>query len=369
MRRKIFYIPGFDPRSEAYYKKRLLSQFPEVKAAMTPSSAAEVCYVLQDIQVDYEILSWHKAVRAHWAKGFWPNLRNVKTIFTEYVFKGTWGRLFKVSKRDGVQKAFSVYFFFIWILLAALGVFGLVYAVWSGVDWFALAFFLGLFLAANAGFYLALKQLNLFWVNRIKCFFVEYAHKTVPDVWEYEQAFKAKIEQALNCGKDGERYDEVVLVAHSVGSILCMNLLAQWTQESFDAADGCVTRLDNLTVVTLGHCVTGVSILPTAGWFNETLRQLSLRSFKWIDVTSAKDAVTFYKVSPGYHHDVRPDLTLSARFYALFDADYYRSLKWRFYDVHFLYLDKPDFVENSEFNFEKLLVDAKLFKRLFLRNT
>ncbi|WP_173272544.1 hypothetical protein [Thiosulfatimonas sediminis] len=203
----------------------------------------------------------------------------------------------------------------------------------------------------NLLLYLGLDKLNLFWVNRIMDFFVRYSKREVPLVLQAESHFKAKVLSALDSGE----YDEVVLVAHSVGTILCLSIMAELAEEGLG---------EGLTVVTLGHCVSGVSILPEAIWFNDKLKRISLRQFKWIDVTSGKDAVTFYKVTPAYHAEILPDLTLSAGFHEIFDKRFYASLKWDFYQIHFLYLYNPQHPENSLFNYQKLLFDAGVFKRL-----
>jgi predicted alpha/beta hydrolase family esterase len=350
-KRKIFYIPGFDPRSEAYYKKLLLAQFPEIKDSLLSNEKSRVVFQHENLEVDYEILSWHKAIRSYWESGFLGNLKNVKTTFSDYVFKGTWGRLFKLSQSDGLQKAFSPYFFFIWLLLIS---FGLSYFSWSVLSGQATLMTLLVFVGfgiANVLLYRGLDKLNLFWVNRIMDFFVRYSKQEVPLVIQAEADFKAKVLNALSSND----YDEVVLVAHSVGTILCLSIMAELAEEGLGK---------DLTIVTLGHCVSGVSILPEAAWFNDKLRQIQSRKFKWIDVTSGKDAVTFYKVTPAYHAAVLPDLTLSAGFHEIFDKPFYTSLKWKFYQIHFLYLYHPQQPLKSPFNYQKLLFDADVFKRL-----
>lgn len=345
------YIPGFDPRSERYYKKLLLSQFPDIKPNLMHSDKSRLLFKVDVLEVDYEILSWHKAVKAYWSSGFFGNLKNVKTIFSDYVFKGTWRRLFKLSPADGWQKAFSPYFFFLWTLLFVLGV---GYFTWHTLfgettEWLLLGF--ALFILSNVLMYQIINRLNLFWVNRIMDFFVRYSTQRVPLVMEAESEIKAKVLKELRSAE----YDEVVLVAHSVGTILCLSIMAELAEER----DG-----KGLTVVTLGHCVSGVSILPEANWFNEKLKQVKNRRFQWIDVTAGKDAVTFYKVSPAYHSDILPDQTLSAGFHKIFDPIFYRSIRWNFYKIHFLYLYNPSFAEKSAFNYQKLLFDPMLFKNL-----
>jgi hypothetical protein len=352
LKRKIFYIPGFDPRSEAYYKKLLFTQFPEIKQSQSNVHESGVSFATDKLDVNYEILSWHKAVKAYWSSGFWGNLKNIKTIFSDYVFQGTWKRLFKLSRRDGLQKAFSPYFFFLWLLLNCFGLIFIVYSYFNEENGSVLFFVeLLILMLVNVLLYMGLNKLNLFWVNRIMNFFVLHSKKLDPLVKESEINFKKQILTALN----SDNFDEVVVVAHSVGSILCLDIMTELAEEK---------KGEGLVIITLGHCVSGVSILPEAGWFNERLKLVERRKFQWIDVTAGKDAVTFYKVTPAYHSYILPDLTLSAGFHRVFTKDFYQATKWDFYKIHFLYIYNPHFPENSEFNYQKLLFDPQLFQNL-----
>lgn len=342
IKRKVLYIPGFDPRSEAFYKKLLFKQFPEIKRHLVKNDKSEFSYAVDGMHLDYEILSWHESVKAYWSTGLLGNLVNVKTTFSDYVFKGTWGRLFRLSRRDGMQKAFSPYFFFAWFLFLIFGIGYLVSGFLEGRELTKNLALLLLFILTNVGAYYFLDRLNLFWVNRIMAFFVRYSKQEAPLVIEDELRIKQKVLSDL----ESNEYDEVVLVAHSVGSILCLSVMAELAEEGL---------AQDLTVITLGHCVSGVSILPESEWFNAKLKQVKKRKFNWVDVTSGKDAVTFYKVTPAYHSDILPDLTLSAGFHEIFTASFYQKMKWNFYEIHFLYLYHPSFPEKGLFNYQKLL--------------
>ncbi|MEA1990541.1 MAG: hypothetical protein U9N57_15215 [Pseudomonadota bacterium] len=352
LKRKIFYIPGFDPRSEAYYKKLLLSQFPHIKEHQLINEKSRVVFETEDLEVDYEILSWHKEVQAYWGKGVVTNLNNTYTLFKEYVFKGAYFRLYKnLSKKDAVQKAFSVYFFLIWLFLFSLGGSWLCSeAIDNGLS---VSVFIGstIFILLNIGVYKLFDGLNIFWVTRIMNFFVLYANKKVPKVLEREKVFKAKIITALQ----SKKFDEVIVVAHSVGTILCVDTLSDLVEKNQD---------ERLTVVTLGHCVSAVSMVKNSEWFNDRLAVLAHRNSFWIDVTAGKDAVAFYKVNPGLVDVSKPNLTLSAGFHRIFTREFYKAVKWNFYKIHFLYLYNPKFPENSAFNYQKLLFDPQLFKQL-----
>ncbi|MBN2865031.1 MAG: hypothetical protein JXK16_03415 [Thiotrichales bacterium] len=357
LKRKILYIPGFDPRSASFYKKTVFQAFPEIKQGVALNTKNGFVSESENLVVDYEVLSWHQEVKAYWAGGLQGNVNNVFSIFKEFVFRGAWGRMRKLSKRDSIQKYFSVYFFSIWI---ALNVFASTYFINDLITeqaWLFFAIATSILVVVNVLLYRLFDKIHMFWISRIIHFFSIYSHQQVPLVMQKEAEFKVRLLALLDAQEAGE-FDEVVLVAHSVGTVLCMNMLADLMDDP---------RTKNLKVVTLGHCVTAVSVIKSSGWFNEKLKRFKNRQFEWIDVTAGKDAVNFYKISPGYHADIKPDLTLSANFHEVFEAEFYKKLKWDFYRIHFLYLEKPHAADASQFNYQKLLFDAGLFKRLSVK--
>ncbi|WP_237262883.1 hypothetical protein [Thiomicrorhabdus immobilis] len=350
-KRKIFYIPGFDPRSESYYKKLLLQNFPEIKASLSGQTKSQLSYQLGGLSVDYEILSWHESVRNHWLSGFKGNLINVATLFTEFVFKGGYLRGSKVTLRDAIQKGFSVYLFLAWFLLAVGLLFYIKQSIYDVYGGFATVLAMIAWFFLNALIYRGFEKTHIFWVTRIMRFFALYAKQQTVDVIEKEKQFQAKIAYTLQ----SKAFDEVVLVGHSVGTILTLNILSELEKNGQAKA---------LSVFTLGHCVTGVSVVKGAAWFNQKLASIEYRQSYWVDVTSGKDAVNFYKVNPGFDTKAKPDRVLSAGFHKIFYKKFYKSLRWDFYKVHFLYLYKPDLPDKSVFNYQKLLTEPLLLKRL-----
>jgi len=350
LKRKVFYIPGFDPRSEAHYKKLLLTEFPEIKDNLRFNKKDRIVFQKDDLEIDYEILSWHNQVKQNWAVGVFENLGNVYTIFKESLIKGAYYRLFHVCKKSAFQKTFISYLFAIWFVLFLLGLWEITQRVLE--SHYLFAFFLTVaFVLLNVFVYYILDKLNMFWVARVMNFFVVYSNEESPSIAEIENKFKHRIEQVL---KKGE-YDEIVLISHSVGTILCLSVFADLVLEQKD---------NRLTVITLGHCVTGVNMIKSSKWYLDKMRRLENRKALWVDIASGKDAVAFYKINPAHFVESKPDITISAGFHRIFKKEFYKSLKWRFYAIHFLYLVHPDFPEKSVFNYSKLLFDEQLILNL-----
>ena len=351
IRRKIFYIPGFDPRSASYYKKLLLKQFPEIKPSLLTQEKHRLKFSHNEVVVDYEILSWHESVKKHWLSGLKGNVINVYALFLHFIFRGGYWRGSKVTRKDAIQKAFSIYFFTAWFILALLSLFLIIPSSQESVWQIKFAGYFAVWLLINITIYKVLDKIHIFWVTRIMRFFALYARHETPDVEKIETQFETKIREALTSSE----YDEVILVGHSVGSILALNILSQLEQKS---------DCSKLMLITLGHCVTGVSVVKEAGWYNQRLDALKNRKTFWLDVTSGKDAVNFYKVNPAYNTQAKPNKMLSAGFHKVFKKSFYKSLRWDFYKVHFLYLYRFHQSDQVEFSYDRLLFDHFFVKKL-----
>lgn len=346
LKRKVFYIPGFDPRSEAHYKKLLLKEFPEVKKQIINQEKNKLEFVNNHLAMDYEILSWHRVVKGYWSDSFMANFMNILIIFYESLFKGAYYRLYKLSPQSILQKPFLSYVVLLWLLLTFVMLAVIDYSTDSS-SLFQMFIAWGMFFAIHVFIYKLLEKANFFWVAKVMRFYVTYAQNESPVIKNIELEFKEKIVAAL----DSQKYDEVVLIGHSVGTILCLSVYADLVKEKKDS---------DLTVVTLGHCVTGVQVIDGAEWYLDKLKALSTRNSLWVDVTAGKDAVAFHRLNPGFYACASPNAHLSALFHRVFDKTYYQKLKWNFYEIHFLYLYNPNYPLESEFNFQKLMFDEKL---------
>lgn len=351
IKRKIFYIPGFDPRSPAHYKKLLFQNFPDIKRIAEVQNKVQFHYQLDNLSVDYEMLSWHENVNGHWDNSVKGNFKNVYTLFKEFVFKGGYYRGFKVNFKRALNTSYPINLYIIWLIVSAFIFLGLTQNFYAAYGEKGLLLGVTLWLLINAVIYKLFDVGYLFWITRIMWFFAVYGNKQVPDILEREKEFQKKIIAAL----ESNEFDEVVLVGHSVGTVLTVDILADLESQK---------KAKNLNVITLGHCVSGVYVVKDAHWFREKLASLSNRDAFWVDVTAARDVVSFFKVNPAFYEASKPDVTLSARFHRTHKKSVYDKVKWNFYKLHSLYLYNCCFPEKSEFNYHKLLTDPMLIKNL-----
>jgi hypothetical protein len=154
------------------------------------------------------------------------------------------------------------------------------------------------------------------------------------------KVFGDKIATALQSG-----VDEVLVVGHSSGAHLAISILADLIRGGRVRADG-----PSLSLLTLGQVVPMVSFLPKAARLRADLAYLSLQSrITWVDVTAPGDGCSFALCDPVAVTGVVMKgklwpLVISAAFTQSLSAAKWKSLRWRFFRLHFQYLcafDQP----------------------------
>lgn len=183
-----------------------------------------------------------------------------------------------------------------------------------------------------------LEKINFFWVLRIINFFVLVVGQKVSGLEERIAVFAEKI---IEAGEE-DTYDEILVVGHSVGSILAVLVMTIVEKKCHQKT--------KISLLTLGECIPPISVLSDAGWFRNILVSLGKRSFFWVDVTSSIDGICFFKTDIVKMHahpkeaiDLCSPVLLSARFFKLFTKKRYRNLRYDWFNIHFLYLMSTDF--------------------------
>ena len=139
-------------------------------------------------------------------------------------------------------------------------------------------------------------------------------------------------------------WDEVLIVGHSSGAYLGVSVLADLIRA------GRVSEGAALSFLSLGHVVPMASFLPQANRLRADLRALSTSAqVDWIDVTAPGDACSFGLCDPVAVSGVAPQgqhqpLILSAAFTRTLSPEKQRALRGRWFRLHFQYLcafDRP----------------------------
>jgi hypothetical protein len=362
-RRRVFYIPGYDPihprRYRELYRKEAAAQ-AEVsgyRIALKPKQGGgaygwhvEAGIGGGETQADFEVLVWSDIVRDSMSNSIPATyLQLARTAWT-YIGSGALWRLMRLRKGPVIAALYPV-----GMLLGQMGVALLVWwALASGLA--ALAGLLpvpasvGRVPGIVAGAGAAVWTLRRFKAldGRFFAYYLmhDYAHTArhrgayPPELEARLAEFADRIAAALH----GDA-DEVLVVGHSSGAHLGVSVLADLIRAGRVPDGG-----PALGFLTLGQVVPMVAFLPDAWRLRADLRFLSARGeLTWIDVTAPGDGCAFALCDPVAVCGVAPEgqiwpLAFSAAFTRTLSPERWKALRWRFFRLHFQYLcafDRP----------------------------
>ncbi|RMH41669.1 MAG: hypothetical protein D6688_11225 [Alphaproteobacteria bacterium] len=355
-RRRVFYIPGFDPFPPRRYRE-LYRREAAAQAAISGHRIefqglaghgggrwrvrAEVEGA--PVEAEFEVLGWSDIVQGSMDRGilatYWQLLRTAWT----YVSSGALWRLMRLRKGPVIAALYPVVALLVELGLAVLAGWLAGRAIVAATGWPVAAWLAGVGIAFAV----------LHWFRRIdgRIFahylmhdyaFTASRRGANPPALEARMAeFRRRIAAALEEGN----VDEVLVVGHSSGAHLGVSILADLLR------GGAVPPLGPaLGFLTLGQAIPMVSFLPEARRLRADLALLSTATgLTWIDVSAPGDGCTFALCDPVAVSGVAPEgrrwpLVISAAFTQTLSPDSWRALRWRFFRLHFQYLcafDRP----------------------------
>ncbi|MFV2052951.1 hypothetical protein [Aliiroseovarius sp. YM-037] len=352
-RRRVFYIPGYDPfpprRYRELYRKEsaLQAEISGYDISIAPNPDGEnfgwsVDAMIDGVQTktEVEVLVWSDIVqRSMSASIFVTYVRLVKTSWI-YTRSGALFRLAKTRKGPVIAALYPIFMLLLQLAVALLigwGIGAVVALLHPMLGWVA------------AGLTIIIL---LHWFRKLdgKIFayylMQDYAHSAQHD-GATPPALAERLGEFQNYVTDSLRsdVDEVLIVGHSSGAHLAVMMLTAMLRSGRVPADGPV-----LSFLTLGHVVPMVSFLPKADCLRRDLREMSEQALiPWVDVTAPGDGCAFALCDPvavtGVAREAKKwPLVFSAAFTQSLSAERWASLRWRFFRLHFQYLcafDRP----------------------------
>ncbi|SMH57319.1 hypothetical protein [Maritimibacter sp. HL-12] len=364
-RRRVFYIPGYDP----IHPRRYRELYRKEAAAQGKISGFEVDLIGRqggdsygwqvtgridgaETEAEFDVLVWSDIVRASMDLNIPQTYALMARTAWIYISTGALARLMRLRKGPVIAALYPVGMLILqalaalalaWVVVAlsALGVERLL----PGAGWLGWA--AGLVLGAGAG--VALLRWFRKIDNRLYVYYLmhDYAYSAAtrgansPELEARMARFADQIAEALEAD-----VDEVLVVGHSSGAHLGVTILADLIR-----AGRVPERGPKLGFLTLGQVVPMVSFLPDAGRLRRDLHDLSrAEGIAWVDVTAPGDGCAFALCDPVSVSGVAPaegkrwPLVISAAFTQTLSPERWRQLRWRFFRLHFQYLcafDRP----------------------------
>jgi hypothetical protein len=362
-RRRVIYIPGYDPipprRYRELYRKEGAAQaeISSYDLAIRPRESGgtygwSVTATIEgaEVEAEVDVLVWSDIVQGSMARSIPATYFLLLRTAWIFISTGALRRLMRLRKGPVIAALYPVGMLIGQLVVAALsGWLVARLAAWTFVQlglggMFFGGLSIGLGLLAVVALLRAFKRLD----HRLFAYYLMHdyafsarwrgAHPPVQSARIGE--FAAHIASAL-----GDDTDEVLVIGHSSGAHLAISALAQLCREG-----RLPPERPPLALLTLGQVVPMVSFLPDAHELRADLNLLSASAaITWVDVTAPGDGCAFALCDPVAVSGVAPDnqrwpLVISAAFTQTLSPARWKALRWRFFRLHFQYLcafDRP----------------------------
>ncbi|PVA06180.1 hypothetical protein [Thalassorhabdomicrobium marinisediminis] len=384
-RRRVFYIPGYDPIHPRRYRElyrresQEQAQISGYEIGIAPKTGDHYGWRVEarmdqtSTDAEIEVLVWSDIVRSSMASSIPATyLQLLQTAWT-YIASGALRRLMWLRKGPVIAALYPVGMLLLQLLVAiALAVLGgrlLGYGMTLGArgligllgDGAGPRYDYSVFLAARTvlswafGGWIVWSVLRWFKKKDGKLYAYYLMHDYAfsarskganpPELEARMATFRAAIAAALESD-----VDEVLVVGHSSGAHLAVSVLADLIREGGVPKDG-----PALGFLSLGQVVPMVSFLPDADRLRADLHYLSTRDeLAWVDVTAPGDGCAFALCDPVAVSGVAPEgqkwpLVISAAFTQTLSPARWAELRWKFFRLHFQYLCAFDRVGDYDY--------------------
>lgn len=361
-KRHVFYFSGFDPRGPAHYH----TLYGEQAKLHAPLNGLDLTIgkrrrvgklanawtvTSKDCETEYEFLRWDDIIRNRWPKNEWQLLKSAVPVYWVFFKANLIGRLLKIAWPSALTVSYPIIAFLGLLLIGALlAVAAVVLPVGFGWRWwvgvlpgtaiFAGIIFLGRWLD---------ERFRSFWLLRVYGAMQPWAYGKMPDLDERIREFADHMAERIR----GSDADEILLVGHSVGTILTVPLVVELLK-----------RVPELGVsgpafglVSLGNCLPLVSLLPGSGQLREDLQSVATApGVRWLDFSARRDGASVTMVDPlkvsGISRPkgipVRPQ-QFPVRIVRMFPPEVYAVIKKDIFRIHFQYIMAGELLTDYDF--------------------
>lgn len=370
-RRRVFYIPGYDP----IHPRRYRELYRREGAAQAALSGYEIALKPKKVRGPYgwhvtarieggavhsdvEVLVWSDIVRDSMDQRILGTyLQLIRTAWA-YIGSGALFRLMRLRQGPIIAALYPIVVLLAELLVAVLAN-GLIYwacraalpAPWGALGGGALG--LAAFVQILRWFKRRDGRIYAYYLMHDYAFGAQARGANPPELEARMAAFRIAIAEALR-----EPYDEVLVVGHSSGAHLAVSILADLLREGVPQ-DGPV-----LSFLSLGQVVPMISFLPEARRLRADLALMAEQErIAWVDVTAPGDGCAFALCDPVAVSGVAPKvqrwpLIYSAAFSQTLRPETWASLRRRYFRLHFQYLCAFDNLPGEPWDYDYFRVTA-----------
>jgi len=355
-KREIFYLGGYDPRGARSYYNLYKTESEKnakideldlvVERRRRENKHIQSCIIKNvdneknvQVEVKYNFLEWDDIIREKWKKSFGRLFLDMFVLMRRYYLSGVILKTSKLSLQTLKPMLFPTLYIIIMVLTASILSMGIVQYL-APILTQPLALFISLIF-----FYFFIKfthklgdKIAVFWTMKSILFYGNYlksGHEKLDERLDY---FSEYVNKSIQ-DKEVNHVDELLIIAHSAGTVLLIELIHKIVEKNNQQS------LEKISILTLGHCIPLVSLLPDAFEYRDKMSLISQYPLNWIDISSPADEISFalvdYFNESGVSANHLPTY-LSPKFHTLFDAKKYKKIKRDVFLLHFLYIMATD---------------------------
>lgn len=347
-RRAVFFIGGYDPKTPAAFFGRMrkeIQRFDLVwgtetqilnQPCLPDDESGHVTITACSLpegwstQTDFSFLALDPIVLSDFNRPVLNRLVRYLAAFSGFIIEGSAQRFFLKAWR------FGLYFLYPFLTLVAFALLGgltaLLVCVWLGLASIAIGL---------AVFFLALSVFGRRWstlhLMDLWSFSSQFMRSQRPDAEALLQRFASRIVDKA----EAERYDEIILIGHSTGGMLILDVAARCLSLDPDFSQ----RAPEVSILTLGSTALKAGYSKAAKEFRKRMRQLIAEPhLRWVEVQCLTDPINFYKTDPvremKLDQQTRSEFPLirTVRIKDMLQPDSYRRIKRNFFRVHYQYI-------------------------------
>ena len=307
-KRQIFYVHGFDQRGSRFYnlwqkrEARVYSRRFGREIHVGDPDNDSWLIKSGDVETEFSFLDWTPVIKRRFGINAASWLISMISLWFTAIRQGLF---LKTRRADWWIGLLMIWAFLPVFILCTI----LIASVFMGVLWGLGA--LCLFGAMVFVMWKFDRKLGIFYASNIAWAARELALKRDLELEALKIEFQGKLA--------GAQADEIILVGHSLGCALGMELLSQAPK--------------HVKFLSVGQSIPLVSFQKEATQLQLTMDSLKEQNRIWIDVSAGRDVLGF----SGFDPSQGEAQCYSAEFQKSHGTEVLQSLRWRGFDMHFLY--------------------------------
>lgn len=344
--RAVFFVGGYDPKAPDAFFKRLerenarsaslwsaQSCFGPIRET-ADGSAASVLIETEGpgwtCRTDFTFLVLDQIVLADFARPLPLRLWRYVLAFAGFVFSGTAFRIFRHAWRFGLYFLFPMVCM---LVFAASGALGGWLAVRGGAP-----VWLGALLGAILFFALQ-RVIGARWpVNHLMDLW-SFSHEFICGKRPSAEALMQRFAEEITATLRQTRYDEAILVGHSTGGLLILDIAARCRALDPEFAE----RAGAVSLLTLGSTALKGGLHPWAKPFRAAVARLAAdERLGWAEIQCMTDIINFHRTNPAALMGVAPretfPLVRDIQVKRMLEPAQYRRIRRNFFRVHYQYV-------------------------------